>query len=541
MEFSDANGNGILEAEESSILRLRITNKGQGVAQGVRIKLINQSNTSGISIGDDLYYREIKPDETKIAEIPIKADMNIKTSECKITINVTEYFGYDVDLAYLVINTYEYQKPKLVFAGLEIFDSGEGTSAIIKDGQLQLGEKVRVKLLVQNTGNNIAKNISYSFISKDANIYVENGTGNLSDFKIGDVREIWVSVSPNKRVNTQGNLPLFLTVTDEKLNTDLTGGFKDFNIPLSLNQRPPNNTVLNVKADVDKLKNQVARFEFNSGKYTAKITVKDIDAVPISKTKRKNAVAVVIGVEEYNNLAPARYAARDADVMTRYFKDVLGIKDVITHINKEVSGFFFEQIFDVNIGQLAKMVEKGETDVFVYYSGHGVPEKDGKEVYLFPADGNIEKLESQGYSLNKLFENLDKLKAKSVTVILDACFSGSSRVSNLYASENISNTKGVKVRPRYNQPWASNPNFRVLSSSMDDQTSLGFDASQTGLFTYYIAVGLQGDADINKDRKITMKELYTYLLEKVVETSKKIRGEQTPQFYGQDDVVLVEY
>ena len=541
MEFADANGNGILEAEESSLLKLKITNKGNGIAQGVRVKLINQSKLSGISLGDDIYYREIKPNETKTVEIPIKASINIKTSESKITINVTEYFGYDVDPAYLVINTYEYQKPKLVLAGMEIFDAGEGTFTIVNDGQMQAGEKVRVKLLVQNIGNNIAKNVSYNLISKDANIYIENGMGYLNDFKIGDVKEIWVNISPNKRVNTNGNLPIYLTLSDDKVNTDISGGFSDFNIPILLNQKPANINVLKVKADVDKLKNQVARFEYNSGKYTAKITVKDIDAIPVSKTKRKNAVAVVIGVEMYDNLTPARYAARDADIMTRYFKDVLGVKDVITHINKEVSGFFFDQIFDSNIGQLAKMVEKGETDVFVYYSGHGVPEKDGKEVYLFPSDGNIEKLETQGYSLNKLYENLDKLKAKSVTVIIDACFSGSSRVSNLYASENISNTKGVKVRPRYIQPWALNPNFRVLSSSKDDQTSLGFDASQTGLFTYYIAVGLQGDADLNKDGKITMNELFTYLSDKVVETSKKIRGEQTPQLYGQDDIVLVEY
>lgn len=541
MEFADDNRNGILEAEEKSSLNLKISNKGKGLAQGVTVKITNQSNTTGLKLGKEVYITEIKPNGTKVIAIPIEAGWNVKTGESKILISVTEHFGFDVDPAYLVLNTLEYQKPNLVFSGLEIDDSGEGTASIVTDGKLQAGEQVRAKIIAQNTGNNIAKDVSYSLTSTDLNIFISNGNGNLGDINIGAIKEFWITITPNKRVITKESLPIYLTVTESKGVSELNTGIKNFQLPISLNQRPALANVLTVKADVDKLRKQIARFEYNSEKYTAKISVKNIDVLPANITSRPNAVAIVIGVENYNNLPPARYAARDAEIMTQYFKEVLGVKEVITHTNKEVSGFFFDQIFDANIGKLAKLVSKGETEVFVYYSGHGLPEKDGKDVYLFPSDGSVERLETQGYSLNKLFDNLDKLHAKSVTVILDACFSGSSRVSNLYVSENISNTKGVVVRPRINQPWIYNPNFRVLSSSKDDQTSLGFDASETGLFTYYIAVGLQGEADLNGDKKITMKELFAFLSDKVVDTSKKIRGEQTPQLYGTDDEILVEF
>ncbi|MGD9977587.1 MAG: caspase domain-containing protein, partial [Bacteroidales bacterium] len=209
--------------------------------------------------------------------------------------------------------------------------------------------------------------------------------------------------------------------------------------------------------------------------------------------------------------------------------------------NDEVSGFFFEDIFNPITGKLNKIITKGETDLFVYYSGHGMPQKDGNDVFLFPADGRLEMLEKQGYSLDTLYNNLDKLGARSVTVILDACFSGTSRATSNLVAENISNTKGVKIRPRKNQPWNTNPNFRVLTSSKDDQTSLGFDDAQTGLFTYYFCLGLQGEADLNMDKKITLDELNAYLKVNVVETSRKIRGEQTPMLYGNGDMVIVEF
>jgi len=541
MDFVDANENGVLEAEESSLLKLKIQNKGKGNAQGIKAKLINQNNTAGLKLGKEVYIREIYPDETKEVIIPIDADLNLTSGESKIQIQVTEHFGYDLDPAFLVLNTYEYQKSKLVFAGMEIFDSIEGTFAVVKDGLLQPGEKAKVKCVVQNIGNNIAKDVQYNIESRDANIFVENSNGLLGDLKIGEVKEFWVSISPNKRVNATENLPLFINITDSRKGTSYSGGLIGYNIPISLNKKVAEPEVYAVKADINKIKVQVSRFEYNSDKYKSQVSAKNINLIPKVKSSKPNAVAVVIGVEKYKNIVPAPFASNDAKVVARYFKDVLGIPTVITHIDSEVSGFFFDDIFNPQSGQLAKIVDKDKTDLYIYYSGHGIPEKDGKDVYLFPFDGKVDLLDKQGYSLNTLYQNLSQLNANSVTVILDACFSGSSRATSSLSPENISNTKGVKVRPRRIQPWLNNPKFTVITSSTDEQTSLGFEQSETGLFTYYFALGLQGEADLDNDKKVTLKELTDYIFKNVTETSKKIRGEQTPQFYGVNDNVLVEF
>lgn len=538
MSFADDNGNGILECSESAILKLQITNKGTGKAQGLKIVIKDSFVDKNFTIGatSEIYF--IQPQKSVKVEIPIKAGFDVKTGEHKLEINVTENFGYDMDPAFLVLNTLEYQKPQLVFSGYEIVDVGKGTGAIIEDGQLQAGEMVKLKLIVQNIGQNVAKNSHYELKTTDVNIFIEGGTGVLNDFSIGEVKDFWVTLSPNKRVNYQSELPIYLTVTNEHNKGDL----EKFQLPIVLNKKPPIAQTLEVKADVDKLAKQVARFEYTSNKFTANVgSVKNISAVEPAKTKRNNSVAVIFGIENYKNLPPAPYADKDAEVIKSYFKERFGVQQVVIYKNEDVSGFIFDDVFNPDNGELQKTIVKGETDLFVFYSGHGVPSKDGLEIYLFPSDGKIDRIEAQGYNINKLYTNLDKLGAKTTTVFIDACFSGSSRTSEKQKTENLVAAKGVKIIPKIVSPWQTNPNFSVFNSSGPSETSLGFDPTQTGLFTYYLCVGLQGEADENQDHKITNGELSRFVSAKVAETSKKIFGVQTPQFHGNEDMILVEY
>lgn len=538
MSFSDENGNGILESNESAILKLQITNKGVGKAQGLNIKIKDNyyDNNFNIDKTSEIYF--IQPEETKNIEIPIHTGFSVKTAEHKMEINVTEYFGYDMDPAFLVLNTMAYQKPKIVFSGYEILDYGSGTGSIIEDGQLQAGEMVKLKLIIQNIGQNIASNVEYSLTTNDKNIFIKDGRGNLDDMAIGEVKEFWVTISPNKRVNYVNKLPIYLTIK----NKHNMGNLSEYRLPITLNKKPPIAQTLEVEADIDKLAKQVARFEYTSNKFTANIgTIKNISTTILSKTKRNDAIAVVFGIEKYKNLPVAPYANNDADIIKKYFRDRLGVGKVVIYKDEDVSGFIFDDVFNPDDGELQKSIIKGVTDLFVFYSGHGVPSKDGQDIFLFPSDGKINRIEMQGYNINTLYTNLEKLGAKSTTVFIDACFSGSSRVSEKKKMENLVAAKGVIIKPKLVSPWKQDPNFTVFNSSGPSETSLGFDPSQTGLFTYYLCVGMQGDADENMDNKITNGELNKFVKEKVEETSKKIFGTQIPQFHGNEEMILLEY
>ena len=501
LSFADANGNGILEANEKAEMTITITNQGKGNAYDLNVNITDDKSYKSyqsFKIGKIQNISILKPNESKKINIPITTDIDLKSAEHKMQINVTEKYGYDMDPAFLVLQTYEYQYPKLAFSGLEILDAGEGTMAITEDGQLQAGESVKAKIVVQNIGQSVSNITTFDVKSTDNNIFLRDNSGALGSLKPGETKEIYITLSPNKRVTTKENLPVFLNLKEESGKGNLTA----FQLPVKLNQKPPKTNIVTLNKDVESLTKNIARFEYSSKKFTANTgNVMNIKSVIPSQTKRKNSVGVVFGVSKYENIAPAPYADNDATIMKEYFEKILGIEQVIIFTNNEVNMSRFNKVFNPDYGELQKAVVKGETDVFVFYSGHGIPDKSGENTYLFPYDGVKEDLEAFGYNTTKLYDNLIKLGAKSVTVILDACFSGSSRKSEKMKEENLVAQKGVKIKPK--NPWINNPAFTMISSSTGEETSLGFDPSETGLFTYYFCAGLQGKADENNDKKIS--------------------------------------
>ncbi|MDX9848460.1 MAG: caspase family protein [Tenuifilaceae bacterium] len=537
LEFIDDNRNGILENRENAKLKITLSNQGGGDA--ILLEVNVTSNIIDKSMRIDNAKQKInvlRPNEKFEIEIPITTDIDLKTATHRLTINVREHFGYDMEPAYLVLNTYAYQPPLFAISGHEIIDTGIGTMALKSDGRVQAGEQVKAKLMVQNIGQGIAKNAAYSVTTTDPNIFLNDVSGTLGNVMPGEVKEIYFTLSPNRRVAVQDNLPVFISITEEIGK----GSLINKQLPIALDQAPPRTNIVEVKSDVESLKKNVARFEYTSNKFRANITkMTNIASVAPSKTKRPNSVGIVIGVAQYRDLPPAPYADNDAKIMKAYFEKVLGIEQVIQFTNEQVVGFFFDDVFNPEVGELRKAIVKGETEVFVFYSGHGVPDKDGKNIYLFPSDGKIARLETQGYNIENLYENLSKLGAKHVTIILDACFSGASRSSIRVATENLIGQKGVRIRPR--NSWLNDSKFTVISSSTGEETSLGFDDAETGLFTYYFAAGLQGAADINGDRTITLGELKEYVVNNVKETSGKILGQQTPLFHGDDSRVMATY
>src|SRR6056297_2945018 len=106
LDFEDENRNGILESNERGILELKITNRGKGPAQGLIVEVTDSVKDENFVIEDKKeLFHFIYPNKTKKVEIPIKAGEDVETGEHKLSINVTEHFGYDMDPAYLILNT----------------------------------------------------------------------------------------------------------------------------------------------------------------------------------------------------------------------------------------------------------------------------------------------------------------------------------------------------------------------------------------------------------------------------------------------------
>ena len=84
-------------------------------------------------------------------------------------------------------------------------------------------------------------------------------------------------------------------------------------------------------------------------------------------------------------------------------------------------------------------------------------------------------------------------------------------------------------------------NFTIFSASQLDQISSGLKEAKHGIFSYYLMKWLEGNADINKDKKITNGELLAYMDENVSQKASALGRQQNPSLAGDPNKVLMSY
>lgn len=273
-----------------------------------------------------------------------------------------------------------------------------------------------------------------------------------------------------------------------------------------------------------------------------KIGTVDVDTKIPEGERQGSALAVVIGNRDYQNgIAPVDFALKDERLMKRYFESVFKIPSerIITQENIGLTGMIglFGTESDPAKSKLYRSVQlfKPET-VYVYYSGHGIPGLKDHKGYLAPVDIDRENVEGTAYALDLLYANLSRLKeagVKHVVVILESCFSGESESGKLV--QNVS-----PVYMKVDNPMMADKIGSIYAATSGSDYSVWYPEMSHGLFTYYFLKGIGGDADKNKDKKITCAEMKTYLEKNVPERANIIRGfQQTPQVIGEGNDVLV--
>jgi uncharacterized caspase-like protein len=65
---------------------------------------------------------------------------------------------------------------------------------------------------------------------------------------------------------------------------------------------------------------------------------------------------------------------------------------------------------------LKRNVNRGTTDVYVFYSGHGLPSDDGKTLYLLPHNSDRDFIDKTGISQQELVALISSAQPKSATL-----------------------------------------------------------------------------------------------------------------------------
>lgn len=240
-----------------------------------------------------------------------------------------------------------------------------------------------------------------------------------------------------------------------------------------------------------------------------------VDAdIPTTSRQNTNMFAVVIGNEKYENEESVPFAENDAKTFKEYAHKTLGVPE--KQIRYVPNGTLNGIRMAVRWLSQAMDVCNGQGQALFYYAGHGIPDEANKTAFLLPVDGAGNDPES-AYSLERLYRELGKMPAQSVTVFLDACFSGAKREGGMLASA----ARGVAIKVRQSAPQGK---MVVFTAAQGDETAYPFHNEQHGMFTYFLLKKLR-----ESKGDVTLGELGDYLTMEVKRQSFVENGKpQTP-------------
>jgi len=512
VKFTEPSGNAKLDANETGAIVVTVSNSGKGAAFGVEVIAKEESGPS-ISLSSSSYIGEIPAGESRTANLSIQGGADLVDGTATILITYNEANGFAPAGSKITFQTKALIPPKLVLADIGIDDAN-------KNGRIEPGEVVAVTARIQNTGRGDANNVKAK-ISIGENVFLAGGS--QSEFEIGTLgsgkfADVTFSIYTNLQAT---GVPISLTATESY------GKYGIVSQPLSLSfnkqMSPIEEITVNGKEE-----------KYGDIKVAKGLSV-DVDVnIPVTKTQNRDAVALIIGISKYKNpdVPSVDYAKHGATIMKEYLISTLGYNEKrILYADDENAGLAdFKKLFQ----KLSNMVKAGKSDVFVYYNGHGAPDTKTNEAFFVPYDCDPTYANETGYPVADFYNQLGKLPAKSITVVIDACFSGSSPKGMLI--------KGVSpALLRVNNPIEAMENGVVFSSSSENQLSNWYPEKKHGLFTYYFLKALQGEADANKDGILTVEEVQKYLMDNIPDKAREQNHEQTPQVLGDKSKVLVRY
>jgi len=244
-----------------------------------------------------------------------------------------------------------------------------------------------------------------------------------------------------------------------------------------------------------------------------------VPATPVvAEVQGAKVWAVVVGVASYDHMPVLRYTDDDAYRFYAFLKSLEGgaLPDEQVHILIDE-----EATRDNVLNTLSEVFGMaGPNDLIIFYfSGHGL-------------NGSFLPIDFDGFNNKIAHEEVAKVfnasKAKYKLCLADACHSGS-----LIALRSVQ-TEPVLVQ-YYNTLSKAAAGTALIMSSKAEETSLESSGLRQGVFSHFLIRGLKGEADKNKDKVVTVEELFNYIYTNVRDYTG---SRQSPVIKGTYDPVM---
>lgn len=259
--------------------------------------------------------------------------------------------------------------------------------------------------------------------------------------------------------------------------------------------------------------------------------VRSSRSMTLHREKPRGKVWVaVVGVSNYRDtsIVDLDFAKADAVAVRSYYASLGVPADQIIELVDEAATL---TSIKRRLGtELVKDANNPDDLVLIYFAGHGEMEADrssadtdGHSKYLLPHDANRADLFGSALSMEELSRILQRLRAERVVLIIDSCFSGAAGGRTPY-EPNVS-SRGV-ITDEFLARIATLGKGRViLTASGSREVARESNEHRHGVFTHFLLEGLRGAADLDRDGRIDVDEIYKYVSQKV---SVATRGQQNP-------------
>lgn len=497
--FTDANKNNAIDANENCCIKFKIHNNGKGNAINCFAKIIPNETTKEIKYAD-INIPLIKPQETIDVSMPLTSTTKVSDGIANLRLKVEEPHGFGTETASISINTKKFVAPLLQIVDSKVSPS-EGTT-------LKKMSPFYLQVLLQNTKKGSADNVKVK-IGLPTNVLLMESQKEEEYFAYisgGETKSINYPLIINNNY-ASNDVPITLYVKEKY------GEYaENKTINLHINQSITNNNIIIKEKEIN-TKNQDIKIASISS---------DIDKnIPEAINSNSNTFAIVIANETYNKEANVPYAVNDGNIFKEYCRNCLGIPEKNIHLitNATLNDIRHEVKWIQDVAE----VYKGDAKIIFYYAGHGIPDEKSKNAYLLPTDGYGSDV-ATGYSLENLYKTFGSLPSKSITVFLDACFSGAKRDGNMLAS-----ARGVAIKVKQTIPVG---NMVVFTAAQGDETAYPYKEEEHGLFTYYLLKKLQ-----ETKGNATLGELSDYIKEQVERQSIVTNGKlQSPSIMATSSI-----
>lgn len=233
--------------------------------------------------------------------------------------------------------------------------------------------------------------------------------------------------------------------------------------------------------------------------------------------------AIVIGVEEYSDaqINSLDFCVDDAQAMASVLVEKCGyLPERVLLITDEENDADRRPTCD-NLRQQVRRwllkAEPGDT-VLVFFSGHGFSQEG--EGFLAPGDCRKDNLGLTCLRTSEVRRMLSDCKASQKLLALDCCRAGATRSAG-------PSTRGVSIEGAF----GAAKGLITLAGCNPEQYSHEWPQQRRGFFTHFLAFGLRGAADGDRNGLVDSDELYAYVFKHVPQAVRRERGtgsEQTP-------------